>query len=256
MKKIYSNGLFLLSLIGSSAFAQNNQRLIDMAQEKAYDKNNINFVKLKENYTIYESSSESFLNAVVLNNENMAVKKQRAETDNLGYTHTRYQVQYNNIPVHNAVIVTHAIDGKVTSVNGDLNAIKKPVNAVVLSEQKALQKALTKVNATKYKWENKEEEAHMREALNDPDFSYAPKGELILYSKNEKVYVAYKFNIYAEVPLYKANVIVDAQNGAILAEENQICHADVPGTAVTKYSGVRSFTVDTVSYTHLKCPPI
>lgn len=243
MKNLYSGSLLLLSFVTGTSIAQTNQRLMEMAQEKAYDKNKVHFVQLKENYTIYENSAEAFLNAVVLNND-MTVKKMRSEQDEIGYTHTRYQVQYNNIPVHNAIIVTHGTGGKVASINGDISAIQKPVNAVVLSEQKALQKALQKINATKYKWENKEEEEHMREALNNPDFSYAPKGQLVLYPKNEKVYFAYKFNIYAEVPLYKANVLVDAQTGAILEEENQICHADVPGTAVTKYSGVRSFTVD------------
>ena len=247
MKKLYTGSLIILSFLTSNVFSQGNQRLMEMAQDKAYDKNKIHFVKLKENYTIYENSAEAFLNSVVLNNPNMNVKKQRSEKDDIGYTHTRYQVQYNNIPVHNAVIVTHAIDGKISSVNGDLSAIQTPANNVVLNEKSALQKALAKINAKKYKWENKEEENHMKEALNDPNFSYDPKGQLVLFPKNEKIFFAYKFTIYAEEPLYKANVLVDAQSGKILDEENLICNADVPATANTKYSGVRSFTVDNVA---------
>ena len=151
MKKLYTGSLIILSFLTSNVFSQGNQRLMEMAQDKAYDKNKIHFVKLKENYTIYENSAEAFLNSVVLNNPNMNVKKQRSEKDDIGYTHTRYQVQYNNIPVHNAVIVTHAIDGKISSVNGDLSAIQTPANNVVLNEKSALQKALAKINAKKYK---------------------------------------------------------------------------------------------------------
>lgn len=244
MKNLYSRSLLLLSFITGTSIAQTNQRLMEMAQDKAYDKNKVHFIQLKENYVIYENSAEAFLNSVVLNNENLAVAKVKTEKDELGYSHSRYEIRYNNIPVHNAVIVTHAIGGKVATINGDLASIQKPTNNVVLTEAKALEKALQKVNAKKYKWENQEEEAHMRKALNDPNFSYTPKGQLVLYTKNEKVYFAWKFNIYAETPLYRANVLVNAQTGTILDEENQICHVDVPATANTKYSGVKSFTVD------------
>lgn len=247
MKKNYSSVLLALGFLGSSVIAQNNSRLLEMAQEKAYDKGKIHMIQLKENYTLYENTVEAFLNSIVLNDDNLAVKKMRTEKDELGYSHSRYEIRYNNIPVHNAVIVTHAIGGKIASINGDLSTIQKPINSVNLTIESALQKALNKVNAKKYKWENKAEEAHMREALNDPNFSYDPKGQLILYTLNDKVHYAYKFCIYAEEPLYKANVIVDAQTGKILQEENLICTVDIPATANTKYSGVKSFTVDNVS---------
>ncbi|MGZ3930884.1 MAG: M4 family metallopeptidase, partial [Bacteroidia bacterium] len=138
-------------------------------------------------------------------------------------------------------------------VNGQLTELPAPVNHASISEESALQKALQKVNAKTYKWENKEEEQHMRAALNQPDFSFYPKGELVLYRVNGKaqdvtLHYAYKFNIYAELPLYRANVFVDAATGAILAEENLICTINnVPGTTNTKYSGVQSFTIDNVS---------
>lgn len=247
MKKKYSFCFLALSLIGSLLVAQTNASLMEMAQEKSFDKGKVHYIQLKENYTIYENTVEAFLNTIVLNDNHLAVKKIRTDKDELGYSHSRYEIRYNNVPVHNAVIVTHAIGGKIASINGDLSSIQKPSNSVVLNEQNALQKALNKVNAKKYKWENKEEENHMKEALNDPNFTYSPNGQLVLYSINSKVVYAYKFCIYAEEPLYKANVIVDAQNGKILQEENMICHADVPATANTKYSGVKSFTVDNVA---------
>lgn len=247
MKNLFTKSLITLSFITGASIAQNNQRLLEMAQETAYDKNQAHFVKLKEHYTIYENSVEAFLNSVVFTKNSLKVKKSRSMTDDIGYSHSRYDILFNNIPVHNAVIVTHALGGKITSINGDLSSIPDPVNSIAISEKKAFLFALEKVNAKKYKWENKVEENHMRVLLNDPNFTYSPKGKVIMYNKAGKIYYAYLFNIYAEEPLYKANVIVDASTGAILEEENQICTVDVPATANTKYSGVKSFTVDNVS---------
>ena len=237
MKNLFLKGVLAFTLFSSTVFAQNNSRLKEVANEFTYDSNNqINFIKLKSEYSVYETEAENFLNSVVLNSSNSTVKKVKSEKDNLGFTHTKYQVLYNNTPVKNAIIMLHAQNGKVVSVNGDLGQIQKPVNTVAINEQKGLQQALNKIKAEVYKWENKVEENHMKEVYNNPSFSYYPKGELVLYavaSRNQKseMHYAYKFNIYAEKPLYRANVIVDAQTGSVLAEENLICHADVPGTA-------------------------
>ena len=82
-------------------------------------------------------------------------------------------------------------------------------------------------------WEN---EAMERMTGHD----YTPKGELVMVHKKGADYsatnmrLAYKFNIYAEVPLYRANVFVDANTGEILDTQNLICTADVVGSAVTK----------------------
>lgn len=248
MKKIYTAILAAIACCNIGT-AQNNSRLTGIAREYTYNTNQqLDFVKLKEGCNVYESSAEDFLNSMVLNDEKMSVKKMRTELDQLGFTHTRYQLHYNNTPVYNAVIIVHSRGGKVISVNGDLAATQKPVNGVAISEAQGLQLALKKVNAKKYKWENAAEERHMKEAFNNPAFTFYPKGALILYTQKDKtVRYAYKYNVYAEEPLYRANVIVDAQSGAILAEENLICTADVSSTANTKYSGVQTFTTDNVS---------
>jgi Zn-dependent metalloprotease len=251
MKFFYIKGVIALALlIGNNLNAQNNEKLKSIANEYSYNNNDqINFVKLKEDYVITESSVEAFLNSVVLNNSEVTAKKTKSEPDHLGYLHTKYQLFYKNTAINNSVIIVHSINGKVISINGDLNAIQKPVNKITLNESTALQFALKKVNAKRYKWENKTEEQHMKKALNQPNFSYFPKGDLVIYTKQNvtqkpTIHYAYKFTIYAEEPLYKANVIVDAQTGIVLEEQNLICTVDVPATAVTKYSGTKPMTVD------------
>ncbi len=254
MRISYLKGALTLTLLSCNLLnAQNNDKLKDIAKDYTYNTNNqINFVKLKEGYTINESSTEEFLNKMVLNSSEVTAKKIKTDIDNIGYTHTKFQLYYNTTAVNNAIIIVHSQNGKVVSVNGDLNVIQKPVNKVAINEQKGLELALNKVNAKAYKWENKAEENHLRQAYNKPDFTWYPKGDLILYTKENKaqkatVHYAYKYKVFADEPLYGANVIVDAQSGAILAEENLICTADVSSTANTKYSGVQTFTTDNVS---------
>src|SRR6185437_10857867 len=93
-------------------------------------------------------------------------------------------------------------------------------------------------------------EAQKRKQLNDPNFTYYPKGELVVVHKKGTDYsasslkLAYKFNIYAVEPLSRANVFVDAQTGEILDSKNLICTADVIGSAVTMFSGTVTMTSD------------
>jgi Zn-dependent metalloprotease len=250
MTHFYSKRLLALALLTSSlSFSQNNSRLKQLSQEVLLnDKNQVHFARLKADQPIYETNAENFLNSILSDNGEITVKKKSTDSDRLGFSHTRYNLYYNNVLIHNSVVITHSQNGKLVSVNGDLSAIQKPVNTVAMTPAKALQLALQKVNAKKYKWENKGEVEHMREALNNPDFSYDPKPELILFTKTgvagTTISYAYKINVYAEEPLYKADVIVDASTGKIVAEENHICDVDVPATANTKYSGTQSMTMD------------
>lgn len=240
--------LALLTITGLNA--QNNDKLRAIAHEYTYNsEKQINFIRLKPEPVVYASSAKAFLNSVVFGNSDFSTELIKEEKDQLGYQNSKYQVYYKNVPVNNAIIIVHSQNGKIISLNGHLYATTAPVNSAAITEQQALQAALNKVNAKVYKWQNKKEEQHMKEVLHQPDFTFYPKGELILYSKKENgkrsaVQYAYKFNIYAEEPLYKANVIVDAATGTILDEQNLICTVDVPAVAATKYSGTQNMTVD------------
>lgn len=247
MNKFYS--FVFLSTLSVFVYAQNNQRFFEFSKTIEQVDNKAVYISLKEGYTVYESNAEAFLNNVIFTDENIKVKVFKSERDEIGYSHTRYALLYKNVVIENAQVIVHASGGKIISLNGDLEIKTNPVNTVFISKEQAFQKALDKVNAQKYKWENREEEQHMKDALNDQSFSYYPKSELVLFSdnkpqKDKKYAYAYRFDIYAEAPLYKANVFVDAKSGKILAEQSLLCNADVTATAVTKYSGNKTMTTD------------
>ena len=228
-----------------TGFAQQNKSYLQYADEVIKDtRQQPIYVSFKQQHRIQASDVAGFINSSFLNSSDYSCYLLKEERDLLGFLHQRYGVKVNDVVVSDKIIIAHIRDGKLISVNGDLNVNTQARPVFALSEKAALQKALNKVNARKYKWDNKEEEAHMRMALNMPEFTYQPKGEKVLMDKNGVFYSAYKFNIYAEEPLYRANVFVDAQSGKIIDEQNLICTADVPGTALTKYSGTQTLTID------------
>lgn len=207
-------------------------------------------VSFDESKHLTETQFNDWIRKVLIESQDVSFETIKTEYDHLGYTHCRLQQYYKGYKIDGAEIITHSKQHEIHSFNGDWFRDISPINSISITQQQALQAALAKVNAKKYKWENKAEELHMQEVLNNPNFSYKPKGELCIVtaieSKNKKITYtyAYKFNIYAEEPLYRANVYVDAASGKIIGEQNLICTIDAVGTANTKYSGTKPITTD------------
>lgn len=248
-KNLFIAALFVsVQLIG-----QSNSKLIPYVSEYNYDSNKkLNFVKFKETHQVAEDEATDFLNMMLFSNPSVKVSLIKDEVDFIGWRNKRYGITVNGIELSNKMIIAHCVNGKMVSVNGDISDATTFTGQFLLSEATALQKALSKVNATKYKWENKSDEEHTRRVLNQPDFSYYPKGVKTYIEIKGKLVAAYRFNIYAEVPLYRANVFVDATTGAILDEQNLICTTDIGGTALTKYSGTQTITCDQVTPTQFR----
>jgi bacillolysin len=125
-----------------------------------------------------------------------------------------------------------------------------------LNEQQALGKALEEVNANTYKWELVREERRLQHLLRGNigetgPYTYRPQGELVIAPvqgdvKNSRFRLAWKFDIYAQVPLSRQDVFVDAQNGEIIWKLDKLHSVDRVGTAVTGYSGTRTITADSI----------
>ena len=243
MKKITGAFCFLLS--AQIMMGQSKPPVLSIARDVYYDRNSqVHYVSLNDVRAGSEKEVAAFINERVFESGSTGVVLLRSETDDLGFRHMRFQLQHNGYPVSNKVIIAHCRNGNLVSLNGDLEKMSAPANGFAISESQALDAALGKVNAKKYKWENRAEEQHMREVLNQPEFTYQPKAEKVVIEKDGKSYYAYVFNIYAEEPLYRANVFVDAASGVVLDEQNLICTTNAPATALTKYSGTQPMITD------------
>ena len=173
------------------------------------------------------------------------------EVDQLGFETHRFQQTVNDIPVEYGMMAVQTKNGKIVGQTGKwmLNVPKAVERKANLSEEIALQSALSFVGAESYKWQNKDEEEFIKKETNDASASFAPKGELVYYSdptdeKLNDLRLAYKFDIYSEKPLSRQYVFVDAKNGKVLGIEAIIHDVNAPGTATTAYSGNRNIVTD------------
>ena len=182
-------------------------------------------------------------------NPNVGFQLLRQEPDQLGHIHYRYQQTFNGTPVEDAIWIVHTNAGKVYSMNGLIYENLLVGNTPSLSATEALEKAKAFVGADVYKWELAGEEQHLKWETGNNEATYMPEGELVFAGKNgdfstRSVTLAYKFNIYAHQPLYRAEVYVDATTGEIIRENKLIHHVDEPGTAHTAYSGEQEIVAD------------
>jgi Zn-dependent metalloprotease len=174
----------------------------------------------------------------------------RQERDDIGFTHTRYQQTFKGIPVQGAQYIAHQKAGLLDYISGNIFDVNENISVnASLSEATALSKAIAFVGAKKYKWEDQEELAIMREAFSNPNYNYDPKGKLVIYAVNNDYAkadfrLAYQFNIFAAEPLSRANIYVDARTGEILGKEDLLHSADVQATAATRYSGTQQIMTE------------
>ncbi|SKB87909.1 Por secretion system C-terminal sorting domain-containing protein [Soonwooa buanensis] len=206
-----------------------------------------------------------------------------SEIDNLGIEHYRYQQTYNGIPIEGAYIVQHVKAGKLLAQNGlSIKEFSSDIKSKSskISESSALAAAKNLVGAKQYKWENLAEEDFLKKETQNKNASFLPKADLVYYNsgsefKADQLRLAYKFDIYAEAPVSRKLIYVDAQNGSILGSEDLIktlygegtsreIHIDyhpviatsssmlanTTGSAVTAYSGTQSITTDYTGSTY------
>lgn len=193
----------------------------------------VSFVRLEDGTFVSASSPEQWLLSTVLKGRpEDGLLKYQTESDKIGYTHSRYRQVYKNIPVEFSMYIVHARDGKVVSVNGEYYpGINISTQASVTSEQ-ALQAAKNYIGATRYK--------PLSETNIVPEL-------VVLRTANQGYKLAYKTDVYADEPMSRNWVYVDAQTNEVIYKLNRIHTVDVPATAVTNYSGTRGIMTDSVA---------
>ena len=160
----------------------------------------------------------------------------KVETDQLGFTHQKYAQYYQGIRVEHADYTVHAKGGTVASISGDFERIAGLNTTPGIAEPAALARALASVGARTYMWQSSEANAA----------SFRPAGELVVVRDarvsdvSGPLVLAWKFNIYAQQPISRAYVYVDAHTGDVVLTDNIIKHAAAVGTFATAYSGTRS----------------
>jgi len=186
-------------------------------------------------------------------NDQLVSKK--SEIDKIGFTHEKYQQYFKGVPVEGAIYTVHSRTGFIETVSGTFERIPQTLAVeAALSEGQALSEALKYVGATRYMWQDARQEAMLREQMSDTKATYLPKGELVVIRPiteggAEKLgstlpvpVIAWKFNVYAQQPLRRDYIYVNAKTGLVVRQDAILKN----GTFETRYSGTRT----TPNYTY------
>jgi|GEM_PF-1519505 len=179
-------------------------------------------------------------------------KKYRSDADEIQMVHHRYQQYYQGLKVEQGEYILHEKNNYIVSANGVFYKNLSLPTVPSLSEAAALKSALADVHATRYKWQMPEEEALLKKIEKNNLATYYPKGELLVVpinenNKNASFTLAYKFDVYADEPMSRQYIYVDALSGKIVKKINRICEFIATGTASTMYNGTKSIITDSVS---------
>lgn len=241
MKKI-NRFVFLFSLV-IFAFSA-----VVSAQNKNDEKKN---VKQPPSLVVFDASqSYSLQNSTTIFKEVLNPSPQtsfttlKQEQDPLGFTHQKMQQYFNGVKVEFATVTLSSKNGTVQTLNSAYFPIAEDFNITPsISGSQALNSAIAHVGASKYMWQNASE-AVLAEYQK-------PTGELVIFPAIDNISeinrLAYKFDIYATAPLYRADVYIDAKTGQFIMENKRIHHANVPATGTSLYNGTVSFTADNTS---------
>lgn len=174
------------------------------------------------------------------------------ETDDLGFTHYRYQQFHKGVAVNGAIYLLHEKNGFLKSANGEIyTAITSTSNASIRAKQ-AVENAIAWVSAEEYAWQNKVFEQDIKSINKSKNATHYPSASLMYYRKSSAenkgdFRLVYRVEVLATKPLKRVAVFVDAQSGEIYHTTNILMNIDKPTKAVTRYNGTKDIVVDSMS---------
>ncbi|WP_299336671.1 M4 family metallopeptidase [uncultured Psychroserpens sp.] len=239
MKKSHSL-IWLLQLVTLCIFAQNK---IDSSVVKSKF---VNEKGIAQFVTFDKASKLNFGNRSDLFKEFFETPKHTrfvktdTKTDKIGFLHETFQQYYNAIPVEFGIYKTHIKNETISAINGDYFPIRDINTTPSISEAKAISIAKSHVKAS-YNYD---------QSMNALGYE-GPNPTLVVFPKMKHINavdrLAFKLDIYAEKPLYHADVYVDAHTGELIFENNKIQHSNQPANGTTLYNGTQNFTADSFS---------
>ncbi len=245
--------LLLLGGLTSTALAQDYSRV----QSKSLNENGTPFlVQFKTEGNAYQlSNAKAVLSEQLGLSSDDQLLQTKTEADELGFVHEKYQQYYKGIKVEHGTYSVHARQGTVQSISGQFERVRGLNTTPSLDASAALNRALAFVGAKTYMWQDAREEAGLRQLENNPNATYKPQGELVVMRnartnnplKAGKPTLAWKFNVYAQQPVSRAFVYVDANTGDIVGQDAIIKHVAATATFATAYSGTRSLANGTAT---------
>ena len=168
------------------------------------------------------------------------LRLRNTETDQLGFVHDKFQQYFKKVKVEGAIYSAHSRNGLIENYSGEFKGIKNFDVIPAVSEVQGLQNAISHVGAKVYAWDKSVSSGY-------PDYKY-PTGELVIIGgaadDSLGLTLAWKYDIFAAEPLYRAEVFIDAKTGAFVKVNHLIHDANTSASGATLFNGTQSFTAD------------
>jgi len=233
MKKIITTILILT--IGATYFmvsaqpANENRRdsLNSQMKKIAKPESEPNWIKIKEDIKIDPKTIFIEYRSAFNLKEYDKMVLYETVTDDLGFTHHRYQQYYKNIKVDGATYnvhtnkngITYAANGKILT-GIDINVVPS------LDDKQAIDLTLKYVNAKEYRWQSDYWEKNLQERTGNSDTTFYPIPQLVIreiknnntksFAQDRQYFLVYRLDIYSSSPLYSQRIFIDANTGEIL----------------------------------------
>ncbi len=221
-------------------YAQNTF-IID-ATEKDRE-NNITYMSLspESRLIVNDKSVNELFSQVYKSNKHIGYKQAGSYSDNLNYTHYRYQVFYDNIQVMGMDFNVHVKDNLIQYVNGSFQNISGLITKPVITE-----KIATEIASDDFSMSLKS--------------SQVKKSEIaaIVFCKNpdddvSKYELAYKILVEGNSVADTYYFYISTKDGHVISKESIVCTfrnsienppPNSNGVASTRYSGFQNFVTD------------
>ncbi len=192
-----------------------------------------------------QSVSEVFKKILEMQSDD-ELRPEKSEKDQLAFVHDKFQQYYKKVKVEGAIYSAHSRNSLIESYSGEFKGIKNFDVTPGISAFQGLQNAIKHVGAKLYAWDRSVRAGY-------PDYKY-PTGELVIIGGSADdpldLTLAWKYDIFAAEPIYRAEVFIDARTGEFI-KENQLLHdVNTPSSGATLFNGTRSFTSDFTGTTY------
>lgn len=246
MKKELLRIGILCSIVGFT-FSAKAQEYIE---KKITEKNgNISLVTFKSTADLKSASKTDLFREILKLSAGAELRLMKSEKDTKSnFLDEKYQLYYNNVKVEFGIYNLHYKNGNLTSMNGEIFDTENANISPKISSQNALDKAIQSVGAEKYMWDDVD---------SNVDNYKKPSGELVLLpiqqaDESYKLFLAYKFDVFASQPMSRAYIYVDAATGQILLSDAIIKHANGHNHNILKGNLDTEKIVSDVKDSHLK----
>jgi Zn-dependent metalloprotease len=226
MKKKLLGQIMLAVSVTLFTIEGNAQDSAKNVKQKVIDENGKpSFITFNEKSTYKLSDSQKVFAEQLGLNSNSKFSVVKSESDQSGFSHDKFQLYHHGVKVEYATYSLHSKNGKLTSMSGEYYDIKNAATTPSISRETAFKKAVNHIGASKYLWENPENASKIG--------YYKPEGELVFLpsmidqgkkNTDQKVRLAYKFDIYATSPVSRGDLYIDAITGEALYYNATIKH--------------------------------